>query len=293
MLLFNDTAINQIIQQESYKDALVYFICKVKKVRFDLASINLNHDTVTVDLLYHQERLSETFTILNNKKLTLLEKSNSKKLEFQVEGVDDPNPMVLTPDLVVNRLEKELGNRPEIIYIGYSFDPIKRLRTHEKIVKANAELDDNEELRLYINSFKFSFGQSTSDNNVTLIGNIGIKKGKIPDTLFKNFVKLVERVLIHFFQTEGLNDNHITMNLMKDPILKKLLRDTGIRFFGSGFEMFGTEYFDFWSQNQTKHEKSFFFDFANPDDGYLSFADGNERFLTISKARSSSEKQKK
>lgn len=279
VLLNNETAIDQISERTFHKDSLIYFITKVKKVRFDLQTIEIENDRVKVHLIFENNRIPADFSIIDGAIPKLLASSTNKKLEFEVNGIDIPSPMIVTPDLVLRQLNGEVGNKPELIYIGYSFEPIRRLRSHEKIVKASAEIEDDEELRIYISSFKFSFMETLPGKKLVCIDNIGIKKDAVDDDTFKIYVKMVERIFIHFFQTEGLNDNHINMDIMKDPVLKQLLQDSGIRFFGGGFDMEGGEYFDFWSANQTSQDKSFFFDFDNPQLGYLTEQKANELFL--------------
>ena len=121
--------------------------------------------------------------------------------------------------------------------------------------------------------------ETSPEKHLTCINDIGIRRHLVSDKEFKTYVKMVERVFIHFFQTEGLNDNHINMDIMKDPILKKLLRNSGIRFFGGGFEMEDGEYFNFWSRKQTAPVKSFCFDFANPQQGYSTVEMAQTLFL--------------
>lgn len=99
------------------------------------------------------------------------------------------------------------------------------------------------------------------------------------DETLKKYVKMVERIFIHYFQTEGLNDHHINLNITEDTILQELLTENGITFFGGGFEMEDGHYFDFWSKNQTNKDKSFFFNFDNPNLGYINFEKANELFL--------------
>ncbi len=279
ILLFNDEAIDQITEREFYKDSLIYFICKVQKVRFDMDSLMVKDDIVKVNLKYQKNLIPAEFSVLKGKRNIVLPTSNSKKLEIIVEGLEKPTPMIVTPDLVLRQLNGNIGNRPEIIYIGYSLEPIKRLRSHEKIVRANAEIDDKEELRLYINSFKFSLMERREPNQLICLDNIGIKRGAVSDERLKKYVKMVERIFIHYFQTEGLNDNHINMSIMQDPILQELLTENGVTFFGGGLEMEDGDYFDFWSKNQTKNDKSFFFNFDNPQLGYIDFDKANELFL--------------
>lgn len=279
ILLFNDDVIDQISERDFYKDSLIYFICKVQKVRFDIDSLKVSGDTINVDLLYQKHIIPAEFSVEIGKNNSVLPTSNSKKLDINVDGVEKPKPMVITPDLVLRQLNGNIGNKPEIIYIGYSLEPIRRLRSHEKIVRANAELNDSEEIRLYINSFKFSLMEKKVPKQLIYLDNIGIKKGVVSDETLKKYVKMVERIFIHYFQTEGLNENHINMNITQDPILKELLTENGITFFGGIFEMEDGDYFDFWSKNQTNTNKSFFFNFDNPGLGYINFDKAKELFL--------------
>jgi hypothetical protein len=268
ILLYNDLAIEQILSKLAFKDSVIYFICKVKKVRFNISTLKLVADRIYINMNYQGDEFPVDFTILNGKIPIISNKSNSKQILAVIEG--QAKQLAITPDMVLRGLRKELGIKPELIYIGYSLDPIKRLRRHEKIVKASAEIDDSEEIRIYISSFVFSLSETSSGKALTIIKDIGIQKGKVDDKIFKKYVKMVERLFINYFQTEGLNDNHINMKLMDDPLLIELLHSVNIRFIGGEFDMHEGEYFHFWSQAQLANERAFYFDFSNPQLGYIS-----------------------
>lgn len=279
ILLFNDKLIEQISEQEHFKDSLIYFICKVQKVRFVMNSLKVQGDTISINLLFKDKEIPVEFSIIKEKNIIVLPASNSKKLEIIFEEEEKTKPMLITPDLVLRQCDLNINNKPEIIYIGYSFEPIRRFRNHEKIVRANAEIDDNEEIRLYLNSFKFSLLETKPNKQFIALDNIGIKKGVVSDDTLKKFVKMLERILIHYFQTEGLNDNHINMNILQDPVMQKLLKENGINCIGGGFEMNGYDYFDFWSKKQTSKNKSFFFNFDHPHLGYMDYDSASKLFF--------------
>lgn len=53
VLLHDDIAIEQFTNRFFSKDSLIYFICKVKKVRFEMKSIVINDDIV--NLIYYMK----------------------------------------------------------------------------------------------------------------------------------------------------------------------------------------------------------------------------------------------
>lgn len=280
VLLHDDKAIEQVTQRFFYKDSLIYFICKVKKVRFEIKSIVIIDDIVSLNLLFDGKTILTKFCMMKGRKVKLLDSSTNKLLHMDIEGCESENPMKLTPDLVLRMSKIEVGNKPELLYIGYSFEPIRRLLSHEKIIKASAEIEDENELRLYVSSFKFSYCY-TKEKNLICVSDIGIKKDVTTDEKLKEYVMLVERILIHYFQTEGLNDKHINMDIKEDRLFNRILKQNGIRFIGGGYEMEDGEYFDFLSKhvNSNSGEKLFFIDFENTNDGYLTHEETMKRFL--------------
>jgi len=100
--LFDDFAIHQLTERESYKDSLIYFICKVKKVRFDLRTLRIENDRIKVNLIHNGIPYETDFCVFNGLVPTLLESSTSKKLEFNAEGI--AHPISYTPDLILRRL---------------------------------------------------------------------------------------------------------------------------------------------------------------------------------------------
>lgn len=271
-LLHNETAAEQFLARPFSKDSQLYFICKVKKVRFDLKSIKVENDIISIDLLYMGKRANVKFCITKGKNIEIRQESNNKVLLLDVEDNDEHNPMYVSPDLILRKLGKNIGNKPEILYVGYSSEPVQRLLSHEKIVKAVANIDDEDELRLYVNSLVFGYCIN-DDTGLKCINNIGIEQGQIADSQFKDYIKLAERIFIHYFQTESLNEKHIEMNISKDRLFKKILLKNKIRFIGGGYEMEDGEYFDFFSKNISSPNKHFFLDYSNPGDGYLQLED--------------------
>ncbi|SHL96440.1 hypothetical protein [Flavobacterium chilense] len=279
ILLHDEKAINQFTSRFFYKDSLIYFICKVKKVRFDMKSISINKDVINLSLIFNKKVIPVKFCIVRDREVKLLEGSTNKLLLIDIEGYDAENPMKITPDLVLRNSKIEIGNKPQLIYIGYSFKPIRRLLNHEKIIKASAEIEDDDELRLYVSSFKFSFCYLKEKKKLVCISDIGIQKDVTSDEQLKEYVMLVERILINYFQTEGLNDKHVDMDINKDRLFKKILKKNGVRFIGGGYEMEDGEYFDFLSKHIDSSEKHFYLDYENIKDGYLTHDEIMDRFL--------------
>lgn len=278
ILLNDDVALKQITEKEHFKNSFIYFICKAKKVRFDISSLEINYDTIFIDLISGRNRVHSEFSMIDGRKVSCYKDSSSKKLLIEVESISDPCPVILTPDLVLGRLGAHIGNRPEILYIGYSLSPIKRLRKHEKIIKALDELEDDEEIRVYINTFKYYLFEKNNGKVITCLEDIRIKRGAVSDKTLRDFMKMTERILINYFQPE-LNDNHINMSIAFDPLLGELLIKNGIKFFGGSFHMDGGEYFDFYSKEQKLEKKEFYFNFLRPEIGFCDLEAANVDFL--------------
>lgn len=268
VLLYNKEVVNNIKEKGFYPNSLIYFITKVKKTRFDYSSTNIQDGKLETNILYDNVKIPATIDLGSRIELDY-EKSNEKVLTFRDTLTNRQS--ILLPTNVFRMNKINIGNKPEIIYVGYSFEPIERLEKHEKIVKAHTQLADNEEIRLYINKLKFYFFKQQQNKEIIIIDNIGIERGKVSDKQLKDFIKLSERMFINFFQTKGLNDQHINFDITKDKLAQKILHKNKIKFVSCDYDMYGGEYYDFFSKNQKFNSKSFAFNFNKPEKGFRAY----------------------
>ena len=138
----------------------------------------------------------------------------------------------------------DFGCPPEILYIGQSFDMLKRWRGHEHVNRALSMLGDDEELRLYYVHFNFlaefaSYGDArwnalleTSDRNTKS---------------FRDRISVLEQALIQFYRPK-LNSLLVNGGVDTAPYTR-VIEATGIKGIGMGLGMDGPA-FQFWSPDQ-------------------------------------------
>lgn len=192
------------------------------------------------------------------------EKSTSEILVLKEKDKDD---FCYIGTEYLESIYDKIANKPEILYVGYSLEILRRLKNHEKIIKILSSLDDDHELRIFLNSIRYSF-LNLKDNGELSVGvnDLGLNKERIEKDDFKDLIKLSERILIHYFQPK-FNNDHINLKLETDPLVKKLLKKHEITIVGAEYGM-GNNFFDFWSKNQKTNSKMFLFDTDEPEKGY-------------------------
>lgn len=119
---------------------------------------------------------------------------------------------------------KDFLSKPEVLYIGETFDKKTRFSSHKKLLKATTLLGQNESLAVYFLHFRFSFiGLNQFLNNPLDILN------ELDDLNSKTSVKLLERIFIKLFRPI-LNDRHNDEKILEDNLVQKKLIDNYIQY---------------------------------------------------------------
>lgn len=263
--LTDEELIKHIKSQVDFDDLLIYFLCKVKKLRFDLTDIGIDGNELELTIVVGGKNRVRTKFPFADKEFSI-DFSESTEKELVIDIKDSPDKIYLIPETVGQRLKLNFGNRPEIVYIGESLSIIGRLQKHEKIVETTSKLNDDEELRIYINSFKYSYIGGIEDNIVFAIGNLGLNLKNLDKAEMKDIMRLTERVLIHFFQPE-FNSDHKGLDITTDPLTKEILLQHKVTGLYISYDI-DTEFYDFYTPSQALSNKTFYFNFNKPDNGY-------------------------
>jgi hypothetical protein len=119
--------------------------------------------------------------------------------------------------LILKKLSK-----PEVLYIGETFNKKDRFKQHEKLLQATTLLKPKSILVVYFLHIRFSYlGLSEFQNNPLNIFN------EIKDLYSKTSVRLLERLFIKLFNPI-LNTNHNDENVKEDNLVQKKLIDNSI-----------------------------------------------------------------
>lgn len=248
----------------NFKKFDIYFLCKTPKIRFYPESFNFSKGIVEFKL-----KSKGTEEYVQTKIKELIEYRVQEKISIQEEDLylEIDEEMSSNKDIFVDVFEKGkkrakmgiplelvddyLEIKPEIIYIGKSIDVVQRLRKHEKIVKINSKIDDDEEMRIYLLSF---YVYSEGYLNEKADNNIGKGKSSI---IFQNRLELVERLLINYFRPR-FNEHYVNMELNQDKVINTNLISNGIN--EVKIKLHGNKLtnryntFKFWSESKIKCE---------------------------------------
>lgn len=115
-------------------------------------------------------------------------------------------------------------SKPEVLYVGETFNKKKRFSPHKKLLKATTLINPKDELVVFFLHMRFSFfGISLFQNNPVDIFN------DIKDLYSKTSVKLVERFFIKLFRPI-LNEKNNDEKIRDDKLIVKKLIDNSIEF---------------------------------------------------------------
>lgn len=295
-LLFDNEFISPLKESIEFKYSNIYFFCRVKKLRFDLNETELmNKRTIKTTLIIGEGERKSVIANLFDLSAVIRNVHGTKEDYEDLVSDDDPfwqckflkdesNPntlvfnqiatlanqsfeFIITPENFQFDLDLDLGNPPEVIYVGQSFRMIDRLQSHKTLNKAVSRLKDNEDLRLYFMTFKFMYGGHKDHSD--LKGDVSkvwlSQHGKTDE--FKTKIDIVERFLIHFFKPE-LNEQHVNTEIHEDTIVKDLLLRNNLTTVTVNYGMYGHG-FQFWSLKRAIPTDYFTFDFNNIERGYI------------------------
>lgn len=294
--LFTKEFIENIKSKKSFVHSNIYFICKLKKIRFNLNETKIISKTkIKTQLNYgRQEILANIeFSLYDllkeqmphfikakkdfNKNIISINPKISVELDFGLSKNDkiailltiknsDSYIIYLTPEKFLEYSGINSYNEPEVLYIGQSFRMLDRIQSHKALHKAVSQIDDNEEVKIYFLTFKYGTDGDGSDfkNNESL-WNLW-HNTEIGSNHYKTKIDLIERFLIHFFKPV-YNDQHTNTNMMTDTLVKRILLKEKISTITVGLGVHGYGY-SFWSKSQHLRSELFSFDFRSPELGY-------------------------
>lgn len=114
-------------------------------------------------------------------------------------------------------LFRKCFSKPQVLYVGETFDKKNRFSPHEKLLKATTLKKSNEVLVVYFLHMRFQFvGFNNFENNPLDIFN------EIKDIHSKTAIKLMERFFIKLFRPI-LNEQHNNNDVLKDKLIHSML----------------------------------------------------------------------
>lgn len=257
--LFEDFA-EQVLKEANFGGSNIYYLVKVPRVRYHSnARYNADLQEIHVDLLIGDTRLVPTalsisriklfdsipFSALGKIGIHVDNKSTtnfSLGLAVTIEGETFFSDIPMTSYLAMS--DFDLGFRQEILYIGQSFDMIKRWRNHKQVNRATSTMSDSEELRLYFFHFAY-FAQYSGNQDARWKGLLDISDRESQE--YRDRVSLIEQSLIQFY-LPSLNSRHIRGTLDSKPY-QRILDKTGTSKISLSLGMDGHA-FQFFSCNQ-------------------------------------------
>lgn len=298
-LLFFDKFFKPLSESDPFVYSNIYLFTKVKKVRFDLERTSLiNKRTLKTTIIIGNKfsrdltlPFFETVPIIKTVYETLenyndllsddddfwtceidKENSSSDKIHFyQNSKTGEEFDFWLIPENIETAVEVEndidFDNKPEVLYVGQSFQMTTRIKSHKTLHKAVSKLDDTEEIRIFFLTFKYGYGghkdyfQLKGDVMNTWLSQHGKSKE------FKDKISLVERFLIHYLRPI-YNEQHVNSNIVSDRLVKTILTKNNIDAITINFGVWGKG-FEFWSPKQHLRTDFASFNFLKPELGYI------------------------
>jgi hypothetical protein len=146
--------------------------------------------------------------------------------------------------------------KPEVLYIGETFNKKSRFSSHKKILQATTLLKSKDNLFVYFLQIRFSFmGISQFHNDPLKIFD------EIKDTNSKTSVQLLERLFIKLFNPI-LNEKHNNAKVKDDIFIKDKLIKEKIEYVCLDIGMNDSS-FNFIGGKRLKNEDHYIFDLIN------------------------------
>lgn len=147
-------------------------------------------------------------------------------------------------------------SKPEVLYIGETFDKKKRFSTHKKLLKATTLVTKNEVLAIYFLHIQFSYiGVNQFKNNPLDVFN------EIKDINSATSIRLIERLFIKLFNP-ALNDKHNDDKVIQDKIVQKKLIANFIKYVNLDIGM-NDALFNFIGGRRNENQDFYTFDLTN------------------------------
>ena len=291
--LFDQPVQNYLGEPKELERHNIYVFSLSQKVRYNLDNcFHMHHDVVSVQLkagdslsgqfgfvLYHHWKpFSEYFpterdfdSVFESLEMDY-EHTTESMLAFKLKFLGrDAVDFRIPIDLFLTVIGIEFGGHPKVVYIGQTFRLDKRFNTHEQLNRAASRLQDNEELRINLLTFKFGFGgmPGTSEPHFDSMWDYVLHKQHHKSQEYRDKISLLERCLIYFYKPE-YNTQHVETPIDKDPLIYNLLRTYDVRGVVLGTGMNGYQW-QFWSPRQavkTNDSGIISYDFHNVEAGF-------------------------
>jgi len=190
------------------------------------------------------------FSSLDNSQLKYLNPSvdisstNGVELGIKIKLDTETRTLVVPLITFIAAQDIDFKFKPEIVYIGQSFNMVKRWRSHKQVNRVASILTDNEELRLYYIHFKFfaSFNDFGDQRYNSLLD-----MSDRTSELFHDRVSVLEQALIQFY-CPSLNSQLVGGKVETAPY-KRIIETTNIKGISMSLGMHGHA-FQFWSPQQ-------------------------------------------
>lgn len=258
----------------------IYYLVRVPRARFIPVSFKISsNNRLNLSMQYKNERFNTSsrvdelirYRFQNENLLNGItfkteinhEKSNDKEVHLKINQENDKIRNIVIP---IETLDDYLEIKPEVIYIGQSFDILGRLKKHEKIVEIQSKKKDDEDLRIYFPAFDFGYGGDGVPNFEPMMHKIMVSDAVKDKDNQKVKIDLLERFLIYFYQPE-FNTRHTKSSLKTDDVVQRNLRSEDMKGFTLNFEGLNPgvkmNLYDFWTPNQFLKEKIVSYDFTS------------------------------
>lgn len=241
------TVINKDIMTyyEKYNDIIssskIYFICRQKKVRFCVDSIKVKNNILLFRLFMNGKRTKKIRIgfpdYISINKETLSDTNISIKINNQ--------RIHYSPEAVINGLGLDNGHRPEVLYIGMTFNKNKRFKNHIQLLKATTMINEDEDIIVYF--IKYRVGICCTNPFNLNPYNLWTD---LKDRESEEIVNLCERLFICIFKPP-LNSLHVASKLSSDKRIKKILVENNIHYAHIDIGM-NNSYFQFLTPSTDK-----------------------------------------
>lgn len=258
-LLF-DVHIDESLKAGGFGGSHIYYLVRTPKLRFIPSSASIsNLLDLTVDILVADTKSIKTrisltsispFSKISLKQLKKLEPTidmqRTTPLELGVNIDIDGEIIESSMPLIAYVASQDInfGFKPEILYIGQSFDMLNRWRNHKKVNQVTSILKDVEELRLYFIQFKFF---ATFNEFGDIRWNTLLDMSDRTTKSFRDRISVLEQSLIQFYRPI-LNEQLVGGHTGTAPY-QRIIQTTGIKGVGMSLGMYGHA-FQFWSPQQ-------------------------------------------
>lgn len=183
---------------------------------------------------------------IDEKKMKLIEETNEIVSNSQIYLICK----VRKPKFFSNRRPK-----PEVLYVGETFNKKKRFKTHNKLLKATSIINHDELLFIYFLNIRFScISINPLDNPLDVFMNIKDRENK-------SSVRLLERFFIKLFRP-CLNNLHNNEIIQKDNLMKSELINENVKFVVLDIGM-DSHYFSFMGGFRQEKEDWYLYDLVN------------------------------